>query len=170
MQSYSYSMYCYQLLLIFTVSHSWPKKKKKKGLLPWLWRQIYYQLTLPDEYQLTPNVSPTCFFNLLIIYSLKNSSLRRGDIHIGKLFCWSLFTKVKSVQHKIVRAFLIQIIYFCGVIVLRDYHRLKNFGLKGLLKVTLFNLLLTAGLTSKLDCMLLWTLPSFKYLQGWEIP
>lgn len=28
MQSYSYSMYCSQLLLIFTVSHSWEKKKK----------------------------------------------------------------------------------------------------------------------------------------------
>lgn len=111
-------------------------RKKKKGLLPWLWWQIYYQLTLPDDYQLPPNLSPTCFFNLLMVYSLKNSSLRRGDIHIGKLFCWSLFTKVKSVQHKIVRAFLIQIIYFWGVIVLRDYHRLKNFGLKGLLKVT----------------------------------
>ena len=53
-------------------------------------------------------------FQLAYHIPWKNPPWERGAIHIRKLFCWSLPTKATSLKHKIVRAFLIQIIHLWG--------------------------------------------------------
>lgn len=137
-------------------------------LLPWLWRQNHHQLTLTDNWQLLPNIWSVCTTRLSSpppnIPPKKGVPLSLSLL--TKPVCWCL-QKGNNSETWEGESYPHPHQLWGGATGLREQTRGRAEIRRNLWRSP-SSTQLTAGLASRLDYMLLWTLPSVKYPWGWR--